>query len=399
MSSRPKLEQAKRTRVLHLAMAQLPQVPRIIFSQLQGLLRLDLAYNAIEELPPEIGQLTALEQLWLNHNPLHTLPPELHLCRKLKELDLSYTQVRTVPKEVGRLQFLMKVDLRGTPLKQKMMGFQEDTDGLIAYLEYRDVQRTLKTELEEGLHQGLYREICGTQKGATAIAALVKAVGKEFPLLDELRMVARNRDRLFPPELLKPPTSKMTPQRQAKKIREGFLALRKKNQMKKLSADLELKIRAIYYDQIDVSEVEGYISSIYTKMDTVENVEFIIQYAKQIMPKSPEDITGELILQSMLDFQQKLTIDRQVVVDGLYQALLGVYADREPPQVRELTEAVAKLFQKQRFASAKEVEEMKKLTADASVIFPPEFESAKPEIIRKMFKQKEAMARANMGIS
>uniref|UniRef100_A0A7S3XPP2 Uncharacterized protein n=1 Tax=Heterosigma akashiwo TaxID=2829 RepID=A0A7S3XPP2_HETAK len=168
--------------------------------------------------------------------------------------------------------------------------------------------------------------------------------------------------------------------------------------MKKLSADLELKMRAIYYDAIDISEVEGYIRSIYEHMDTVENVKFIIQYAKKIMPEKPEDITGELVYSSMLRHQEVLTQNRQIVVDGLFQALTGIYADKEPPLVRELTEEVSKLFQRERFATSKEIEEMKKLAADAAEIFPSEFESAKPSLIKRVFKQREAMQKATMNM-
>jgi Leucine-rich repeat (LRR) protein len=48
-------------------------------------MRLDLGFNRLSSLPPEIAQLPALEQLWLNNNPfLDALPPQIELCKKLK---------------------------------------------------------------------------------------------------------------------------------------------------------------------------------------------------------------------------------------------------------------------------------------------------------------------------
>ena len=49
-----------------------------------NLTRLDLSYNNIVKLSPEIGQLKNLQQLWLNDNPLREIPIEVQNCQKLK---------------------------------------------------------------------------------------------------------------------------------------------------------------------------------------------------------------------------------------------------------------------------------------------------------------------------
>lgn len=132
----------------------------------------------------------------------------------------------------------------------------------------------------------------------------------------------------------------------------------------------------------------------------------------------------------------------KTVVSKLHQALVNsVYPDREPTEVRNLANAVGKLFERDRFATKKEVrfrhaqprcvqrlpcamavkgaprvvkkssshppdlggaclhlcvqlEEMRKLAADASHHFPSEFFSAikRPEAVRASFKRAEAAA-------
>ena len=43
-----------------------------------------------------------------------------------------------------------------------------------------------------------------------------------------------------------------------------------------------------------------------------------------------------------------------------------------------------------RFATKREIEELKKLAADASALFPAEFRSAEPSAVRMLFKRREA---------
>ena len=85
-----------------------------------------------------------------------------------------------------------------------------------------------------------------------------------------------------------------------------------------------------------------------------------------------------------------LTEERRACVQDLFTALTTLYADREPHLVQELAEATAKLFERDRFATKREIEELKKLAADASALFPAEFRSAEPSAVRMLFKRREA---------
>ena len=51
----------------------------------------------------------------------------------------------------------------------------------------------------------------------------------------------------------------------------------------------------------------------------------------------------------------------------------------------------------QRFATEKELEDLKKISADASLLFPAEFDSGDPKAIKKLFRQRELAAQAQLG--
>lgn len=85
-----------------------------------------------------------------------------------------------------------------------------------------------------------------------------------FGLPRRIRQVARHCDRLFPEDLAA--TGVVDPAIAAATLREKFTVLRRKNERKRLASQLELKMRAIYYDVIDPAAVEGYIAAIYEQV-------------------------------------------------------------------------------------------------------------------------------------
>lgn len=74
--------------------------------------------------------------------------------------------------------------------------------------------------------------------------------------------VARHCDRTFPPDLAQAEDAPAA----AAKIRKKYIVLRRSNERKLLASQLELKMRALYYDVIDPTAVEGYIASIYKQV-------------------------------------------------------------------------------------------------------------------------------------
>ena len=78
--------------------------------------KLDLSWESIKELPPEIVQLSSLNTLDLSFNQLSELPPEIVQLSSLNTLDLRSNQLSELPGFLRELPSLKKLDLRGNPL-------------------------------------------------------------------------------------------------------------------------------------------------------------------------------------------------------------------------------------------------------------------------------------------
>jgi hypothetical protein len=76
-------------------------------------------------------------------------------------------------------------------------------------------------------------------------------------------------------------------------IQSEFEFLRRENEMKKLAAELELKIRVIYFDRIRVDKVEGMVHDIYNYVLDLDDMKFLIRYAPKLFPGTSEEVTGE----------------------------------------------------------------------------------------------------------
>ena len=100
-----------------------------------------------------------------------------------------------------------------------------------------------------------------------------------------------------------------------------------------------------------------------------------------MFPPEPESVTGELIWKNILQLQNELTEKRNAAINLLLSAMSQLYPEQEPALVAERARDIAKLYQKERFANKKELNNMSQITAESSNIFPPDFVSATPECI------------------
>jgi hypothetical protein len=308
MSQHGVIEQAKRTKQLHLSAVELYAVPRPALD-LTMLLRLDLSFNTIAELPRAMfAALSNLEQLWLNSNPLLEVPATIEHAKQLQVLDLRNTKLVMLPCELSRLNHLLQVDVQGVPLQGSLSKACTSTAALLAYLGKLDRGDLLRDELMDKLAAQLYRDVALTKEGRKLLPAFADAVCAEFTDITELRQVVRHCDRLCPPTLVTD-TAKATA-----RMRQQYTALRRETQLKELSAEFELKLRALYYDRIDVAAVDSCVKAVYSSVTVLEDMQFLIKHAAQALPKHPEDITGEGVLLSIKALQQAAAAAKQARV-------------------------------------------------------------------------------------
>ena len=351
-----RLEQARRTGMLCLSNMGLTEIPNEVF-QIKELSRLDIGFNELREIPAEIAKLEKLEQLWINSNPLTSLHPQLCKCSRLKVIDARDTQLADLPRELGRLKQLVQFDLRGAPLVPKRARYAHDVDGLVAHLAHKDVRRQLKQQLEAALCEGVYREVADRPLERAAIRQLVLDCFAQFKTDDaEMRSLIRNCDFLFPDNL---------DDADAANIRSYFVQLKRDNERKRLSADLELKIRCIYFDAIDPQSVEGMVKGIYEVVGDLEDVKFLIKHAQSLFPERAEDVDPDTVRDALVGLQEQLARERAEAITMLMKALTALYPDTEPGEVRAFCDDTAELF--------KVTEDIKNLAADAKVHFLPDF--------------------------
>lgn len=89
-------------------------------------------------------------------------------------------------------------------------------------------------------------------------------------------------------------------------IRKKFIQIRRDNDMKKCGAELELKIRNIYFDAIDPQKVEGMVKSIYEKVHDFDDFQFLVKHAVELFPKKASQVNGATLFASLIALRQKL---------------------------------------------------------------------------------------------
>lgn len=68
----------------------------------------------------------------------------------------------------------------------------------------------------------------------------------------------------------------------------------------------------MYFDRIERSEVTTLLDSIYANVHLLEDVQFLVQYAPQVLPPAVQEATGERIWANILALQQDLNNKREV---------------------------------------------------------------------------------------
>ena len=68
----------------------------------------------------------------------------------------------------------------------------------------------------------------------------------------------------------------------------------------------------MYYDRIERTEVTALLDSIYQHVELLEDIQFLVKYATQILPPEPKQANGKVIWDNILALQSNLTQQREV---------------------------------------------------------------------------------------
>eukprot|EP01103_Thecamoeba_quadrilineata_P001906 TRINITY_DN1176_c0_g1_i2.p1 TRINITY_DN1176_c0_g1~~TRINITY_DN1176_c0_g1_i2.p1 ORF type:complete len:1699 (+),score=387.97 TRINITY_DN1176_c0_g1_i2:81-5177(+) len=100
---------------INLAYNNIPALPPDL-KELTALTELNLEHNIINSMPPEIGCLVHLRDLNLEYNQLSFIPPEIKGCEKLRKLNLGHNQFEWLPVQLGQLTDLKRLIVNNNPL-------------------------------------------------------------------------------------------------------------------------------------------------------------------------------------------------------------------------------------------------------------------------------------------
>ena len=73
----------------------------------------------------------------------------------------------------------------------------------------------------------------------------------------------------------------------------------------------------MYFDRIERQDVENVITSIYEHVLSLEDIQFFVKYASQVLPATPAGANGAVVWKNILDLQEELTNKRNVRVADL----------------------------------------------------------------------------------
>mmetsp|Transcript_18836 Transcript_18836/g.31531 ORF Transcript_18836/g.31531 Transcript_18836/m.31531 type:complete len:402 (-) Transcript_18836:193-1398(-) len=382
---RDEIKQSVFTNMLMMAHCCLKSFPSQLLANeesLTRLRRLDLSHNYILEIPSSISLLVGLKELWLQHNPIDKFPDGVCALTNLELIDINSTNIAELPTELAYLDKIYEFDWRSTPLSKNLQSkHQIETNDVLSLrklLKNQHTRKLLEAHLFEFLKDEHFIMDADMPGIKSRISFLVKDISNMFEDLEEMRQYVRRAGKLLPGRIDDVTTS--TPEESRQLLNE----FRRDTDRSRLAADVEIKLRGMYFDRIERKEVTSLLYSIYDHVASLEDMQFLVQYAPQVLPPEPHDATGEVIWKNILDLQHDLTSKREASVSALAGAMGQLYPEQQPVHVKERAQDVAKFFQTERFATKKELTKMSQLTAECAKVFPPDFVSVDPtEVIKQ----------------
>ncbi|KAJ6227661.1 hypothetical protein M0813_09564 [Anaeramoeba flamelloides] len=102
---------------LNLSNNKISSIPSILLKDFASLRIVDISYNSLKTIVPEIAMLQNLMKLSLVSNQMTTLPKEICQCTALIELNLNDNEISFLPDNIGDLELLRKLYVHKNNLK------------------------------------------------------------------------------------------------------------------------------------------------------------------------------------------------------------------------------------------------------------------------------------------
>eukprot|EP00607_Mallomonas_marina_P009644 CAMPEP_0182419608 /NCGR_PEP_ID=MMETSP1167-20130531/4024_1 /TAXON_ID=2988 /ORGANISM="Mallomonas Sp, Strain CCMP3275" /LENGTH=279 /DNA_ID=CAMNT_0024594619 /DNA_START=333 /DNA_END=1172 /DNA_ORIENTATION=- len=250
-----------------------------------------------------------------------------------------------------------------------------DLEGLLSICENNLTRATLCNQLFEMLVSEHYVRESDSEGAVAVIRDLVQDLSKVFPDLEEFRILVRRAGKMLPEKL-----SMINP-KAIQAVQQSFSKMHHDTQRQCLSAEVEIKLRNVYFDRAEPARVSEMVADIYDHVESLEDVQFLVKYATQLLPPRPQDVSGSAVWDSICVLQKELSVKREKAVSNLVLSLRQLYPEQTEERVRERATEVSQLFQRERFATKRELNSMSRLVAECGRVFPLDFESATPATV------------------
>lgn len=379
---------------------------------------------------------------------MRVVSKEISRCSKLRTVDLSRTELAVLPSEISRLPNLTDLCLEGTTLDPALQAAADKGAAeLVSRLAEEDVRADLRAKLYLCLSRDVYPEQADTSAGKRALESLVAAIVEEFAPpsttatgrraaprkgigasgtmtslmmgstagslssttgksstgsasaaaaaaaagggagatggvdFGPLRTVVRNAERLLHEDLFRA---------SAPGARRAYEALSKDNARKQLAAQVELKVRALYFDRVEPEEARNIAAEATKSLRTLEDVTFLLRHAPSVFPEEHGDVESGAILARLTSLRRQLRAERAKALRTLSRALLDKYPDRTPQDADNAAKQLAK-------AGRLATKEVLALSSDIESLAPGDFRDIKPKRIVAGFRQIQAEKAAELG--
>jgi len=375
------LREAALSRVLSLQFQSVYRIPNCVFSALKHLVMLDISHNPIEEVPDEIADLKSLHGLFMFQcSELQKIPAALGKCANLKILDARRTAISHLPTCLGesrleeilldgaeklehtqRKAFELFTDeqlAKGIKIKPGKEQIRVKTDNLKQFLRKAHEMKSLERKIRHEFEENLYRSEAETEAGQLRISSLISQVVQAFQDADDLRSVLRHCTRLFPTNLDAVDVGK---------IRERQEELKRDNERKKLAANLELKVRRIYFNVIEPNEATELCRKISQSITKLADMQFLIQHGSKIFPKDPKQVELEVLIANLHSLREAIAQEREQGILGLLKAAEVFYGHVDPAKLEPFVRKASSHFSKPN--------DLKLITADMALYFPSKYET------------------------